>query len=84
MKKLFKNLFTSKKKKQKAIDDSYVELDRILRQKRLEHDAALAKKAAQKPAQKPAAKKVPVKNVTVTVNKTTKTPTAKKPVPKKK
>jgi hypothetical protein len=80
MKKLFKNLFTSKKKKQKAIDDSYIELDRILRQKRLEHDAALAKKVAQKPA----AKKVPVKNVTVTVNKTTKTPTAKKPAPKKK
>jgi hypothetical protein len=83
MKKLFKNLFTSKKK-QKAIDDSYIELDRILRQKRLEHDIALAKKAAQKPAQTPAAKKVLVKNVTVTVNKTTKTPTAKKPAPKKK
>ena len=85
MKNIFKNLFTSKKKKkQQAIDASYVELDRILRQKKAEHDAALAKKAASKPT----TKTLPVKVVTVKVTKTVDVakskPTAKKTTPKKK
>ena len=84
MKNIFKNLFTSKKKKQQAIDASYVELDRILRQKKAEHDAALAKKAASKPT----TKTTPIKVTKVTVTKTTDVakskPTAKKPTPKKK
>jgi hypothetical protein len=79
MKNIFKNLFTSKKKKQQAIDASYVELDRILRQKKAEHEAALAKKAASKPT----TKTKPVQVVTTT-KPTAKKPTAKKPTAKKK
>ena len=80
MKNILKNLFTSKKSKQKSVDESYAELDRILKLKKAEHDAATAKKAAAQTS----TKKVPVKNVTVTVTKTVKTPTAKKPTAKKK
>jgi hypothetical protein len=80
MKNILKNLFTSKKKKQQAIDASYVELDRILKLKKAEHEAAHAQNAKLVPS----TKKAPVKKVTVTVTKTVEKPTAKKTTPKKK
>jgi len=78
MKNIFKNLFTSKKKKQQAIDASYVELDKILKQKQAEREAALARKASTKAESKPTTKTKPVQVVTTTKS------TAKKTTPKKK
>jgi hypothetical protein len=88
MKNILKRLFTSKKKRQEQLDRQYAELDRILRQKRLEqeHARAVAVKEAHPVV---ASKKTPVKNISVKVTKvesttTDKKPTAKKPAPKKK
>ena len=94
MKNILKNIFLSKKRRQKQLDKNYAELDRILKLKRKEQEyaRAVAEKASKtEKASHPAvvSKKTPTKKITVTVTKVEKTttakkPTAKKPAPKKK